>query len=244
LNARPSWLLKRFAPALLCLAAVLVLTAFADKAHGCDRPQIYTLTPSPDAVRISGVIAGYGAPRPVGLLIDAPTLQVRVQEVISGNIREVDAEAALLNYGADCRSTPEERQTLERMFPVGTPIVVLGVARVRGGTAIIVVETNSSNYVVRIPQSVIRTSYGDVDFQRFDARDAFGDFEFARVILTLPNTAVADRAARLRNLAYYHWFRGMPNAGEFYTKIVSNGGVSQAEGRALREHFDQLHLKQ
>ena len=123
-------MLKGCAPAFLSLAAVLVLIAFADEARGCDMAVMYTLTPSLDAVRISGVIAGYGAPQPVGLLIDAPTLQVRVQEVISGNIREGDAAVALLDFGADCRSTPSDPQTLERMFPLGTPVVVLGVARV------------------------------------------------------------------------------------------------------------------
>jgi hypothetical protein len=231
-------LLKECARAFLCLVALFVLTAFVDQAYGCSMAQEYSLTPSLDAVRISGVIAGYGAPRPVGLLVNAPTLQVRVQEVISGNIREGDAEVALLDYGADCRSTPSERQTLERMFPVGTPVAVFGVARVsEAGTPIVVVERNSSKYVVRIPPGVTRTSYGDVDFQRFDARGSFGDFEYARVILTLPKTAVPDLASRLRNLAYYHWLR---NAGEFYGQIVSNSGVSQAEGRAMLENFDQL----
>ena len=101
--ARPSRSLKGCAPAVLFLAALLALTAFAEQAFGCDRAEIYTLTPSLDGVRISGVIAGYGAQRPVGLPVNAPTLHVRIQEVISGTIREGDAEVALLDYGADCR---------------------------------------------------------------------------------------------------------------------------------------------
>ncbi|HKH73638.1 MAG TPA: hypothetical protein VKA59_19905 [Vicinamibacterales bacterium] len=133
-----------------------------------------------------------------------PTVRVRIQEAVGGTMREGDAEVALLGYGADCESTPYERQTLERAFPIGTRVVVFGAARVRdAGTAVVVAEENRSHYVVRIPQSVPRTSYGDIDFQRANGNGPFLDFEFDRIVLTLLKNPVKDRVPRLKNLAYY-----------------------------------------
>ena len=54
-----------------------------------------------------------------------------------------------------------------------------------------------------------------------------------------PGSGLATQESRV-----YHWFRRYAECGESYGKIGSNSGVSQAEGRALRRYFDQLHLKQ
>jgi hypothetical protein len=186
------------------LPALFVLTALTDHAYACSMAFMHTLPPNADAVRISGVIAGYGAARPVGHLVPAPTVRVRIQEAVGGTMPEGDAEVALLGYGPDCESTPYERQTLERAFPIGMRVVVFGAARVRdAGTAVVVAEENRSQYVVRIPPSVPRTSYGDIDFQRANGNGPFLDFEFDRIVLTLLKNPVKDRVPRLKNLAYY-----------------------------------------
>jgi hypothetical protein len=229
----------------IILPALFVLTAFAKDAYGCSIGVTYELFPNPDLVRISGVIIGYGNPRPVGLLVPAPNLRVRVQEVVSGTIRDDEVEVAFLDFGADCRSIPFEQQRLEEVFAVGTPVVVLGVGRVRDtGTPVVVVERSRTHFVVSIPKNVARTTYGDIDFQQWDGDGPFGNFEFHRVILALPETAAADRVSRLRNLAYYHWLRGVPSARGYYARLVSTSGVSEAEAQALREYFDTLPQNQ
>jgi len=259
-------LLKRWALAFLFLPALFVLTAFADQAYGCSLRFMHTLPPDPNGVRITGVIAGYRPARPVGLLTPAPTLYVRIREVVSGTVQGDDAEVAPLAYGADCRSMPYERQALERIFPIGTTIVVFGVAGVgHAGTPVVVAETNRSQYVVRIPQGVTRTSDGDVDFQRSDGIGPFEDFEFDRVLLTVPKIPVAQRVSRLRNLTYFSGLRDPRTAGECYApvprvrnfayysslrdrrtarecfaQLVSSSGVSKADAQALRDSFERL----
>jgi len=235
----------------IVLVALFALTAFADHANACSMVITPLLPPKPDLVRIAGVITGYGtAARPVPVVDSAPTLYVRVQQVVSGSVREGDAEVVLLFYGADCRSTPSERKELERVFPVGNPVVVFGVdAGVRNaGRSTVLAEMNSGAYVAGVPQGVTLTSFGDVDFQRLEdlpyRRDfQYMQFEFEKVILTLPKTAAGERVSRLRNLAHYKSFPYLRDAREFYAQLVSTSNIPERQGRALREEFDLLLRK-
>ena len=121
--------------------------------------------------------------------------------------------------------------------------MVFGEARVRdAGTSVVVAEENRSQYVVRIPQSVPRTSDGDVDFHRVNGSGPFLDFEVDRIILTLAKRPVQGRALRLKNLAYYFANPDlfMPTVREVYDRLVSASGIPDAEGQALREDFDRL----
>jgi hypothetical protein len=225
------------------LPALFVLIAFANQAYGCSMAFAHAIPPNPDAVRLSGVIAGYRSARPVGLLTPAPTLYIRIREVVSGIVQGDDAEVAPLGYGADCRSEPYQRQSLEKTFPIGTAVVVFGVARVRdASTPVVVAEANRSQYVVRIPQSVPRTANGDADFQRINGRGPFLKFEVDRIILTVAKSPLEGRVSRLKNLAYYFANPDlyMPTVREVYGRLVSTSGIPDAEGRALLATFDQL----
>jgi hypothetical protein len=130
------------------LLALFALTAFPDHAYACSMAFAPVVPPKPDAVRIAGVITGYGvATRPVPKVESAPTVYLRVQGVVSGSVRDGDAEVVLLFYEADCSSRPYERQELEKVFPVGSPVVVFGVdARIRnGGRSTVLAEMNKGN---------------------------------------------------------------------------------------------------
>ena len=235
----------------IVLAALLVLTAFADYAYACSIVLGSSLPPKPGLVRITGMVTGYGtATRPVPVVESAPTLNLRVQQVVSGSVGEGDTEVVLLFYEADCSSRSYERKELEKAFPVGSPVVVFGVdARLRNaGRPTVLAEMNGGAYVGRVPQDVTRTSDGDVDFQRMEDMTyrqyfEFMQFEFEKVILTLPKTTAGARVSRLRNLAHYHAFPYLRNAREFYAQLISTTGIPQNQRRALLEDFDQLFQK-
>ena len=233
----------------ICLLALFAWTPFVDHADACSIVFLPTLLPpEPDAVRIAGVITGYGtAVRPIPRVESAPTLYVRVEDVVSGSVGRGDAEIVLLFYEADCRSRPFDRKELESLFPIGSPVVVYGVENwVRtGGRPTVMAEMNSGAYVGRVPQGVPRTRYGDLDFERLDATTAqtnyqFAQFEFDRVILTLPRTGASEKVSRLKNLAYYYALPYIDNARDFYEQLVSTSRVPEAQGRALRENFDRV----
>src|SRR5262245_29889696 len=219
---------------LLTLAALI---AVPNPSYGCTIiPGPRVAPPKPGSVRIVAVITGYGVvTRPVSHLESAPTLLVRVQEVVDGGIHVGDAAIAFLFYGPDCQSTPFQRTELERWFPIGTSVVALGVdASVRSeGRPTALAELNKGGYVARIPQGVPRTRYGDLDFQRFDAAPSrsgeFVGFEFDRVIVTLSKSSVTERISRLSNLAYWLGFPGMPNAREFYAQLRSEEHTSELQ---------------
>jgi hypothetical protein len=233
------------------LLALFALTALPDHADACSMAFTPVVPPKPDAVRIAGVVTGYGvATRPVPKVESAPTVYLRVQEVVSGSVRDGDAAVVLLFYEADCSSRPYERQELEKAFPVGSPVVVFGVdARVRnGGRSTVLAEMNKGAYVARVPQGVALTSYGVVDFQHVEDMTyrrnfEFMQFEFERVVLTLPAAAAGERVPRLRNLAYYSSFPYLRDARKFYAQLVSTSGIPQNQRPALLENFDQLLQK-
>ena len=231
----------------IVLLALLVLTVSATDAHGCDMISMRVAPPKPgSAVHIAAVITGYDT---VAQPMAAPSLRVRIQEVVDGSIQQGDAEIAYLFYGPDCSSTPVQRTELEKLFPIGTQVVALGMdAAVRSeGRPTVLVEMNRGGYVARIPQGVPRTRYGDLDFQRFDATPSrswqFVEFEFDRVLVTLSKGSVSERVSRLKNLAYYSGFSGLKDPQQFYTQIVSSSGIPERQGRALREDFDRLLRK-
>ena len=239
--------LKRHATCFLFFVT-LTAVSLSDRAYACDFVIIRSgRPPNRDVARAVGVIAGYGvATDPVENVASAPSLLVRLDDIISGDIKPGVTQVVDLFFGPDCRTAPFKPGELEQFFPIGTPVAVTGrsVELPRAsGTRAIVVELNQGAQVVRIPPNVVRTALGDLDFMRFEPAPAgwwFLDIEYERAVLKLADAPKNQQFRRLENLAYYQGFANMQRARAFYGELVSDSRISASERRRLLKHFAQV----
>jgi hypothetical protein len=112
----------------LLLGLLIISGALSDRAYGCDPFILERAGPE----RVAGVVLGYGSiTHAVGKNLEVKngaTLRVRIDEVMNGKVGKGEAEVAWLMYAKDCRAHVYSRDQLEQRYPVGTPIVVTGVA--------------------------------------------------------------------------------------------------------------------
>jgi len=227
--------------------AALVWSGVARPANACSlSAEARTELPRKDVPRLAGVVTGHvQAPASLGPFKGASALMIRVDDVVSGPLSKGETLVVPLPFGPSCQTVPYQPKDIERFYPVGTPVVVLGDLRkapeTRAGVAV-VAEMNRGGYVEAVPANVPRTSNGDLDFGRYDAnlRWLFREFEFDRVVLTLNGAPVATRAERLRNLARYAGFADMPSSRQTYGKLVLGSGVSPADRDRLLHEFDGI----
>jgi hypothetical protein len=233
---------------LLLLAVLTTTSSLADVAEACDRtwPVRYGM-PRRAFARAAGVVTGYSvSPPALGTLAGAPVMLLRVDEVVSGGIARGETQVIVQTAGRGCRSTLSGRDELERGYPIGTAVVVLGQARRAPPTAagvLIVVEEQRGQYVQRVPPYVVRTGAGDLDFARVDASQpgmwGFIEFEFDRAALSLGRSRPQERIARVENLAAYPGFARSPDPRAIYRQLVIASGASPLERRRLLEAFDE-----
>jgi hypothetical protein len=231
--------------------ASLTLVVLADRVDACERITLAMAQipkPAKAAVMAAGVIEGYDlAVQPVDNVASAPSLRVRINEVVVGNIARGTARVVLLFYGPDCKSAPYQRERLEEMFPVGLQVVVSGRNSHTSGASAepaIVAEMNRDEYVGRLPAEAPRTDAGDLDFRHFeptpDGAYDFLRFEVTRVLIKVPEGTMKQRVARLENLIYFQEFAFNSRARDLYDHAIQASGVTRSQGRTLREHFEQV----
>ena len=191
-----------------------------------------------------GLVLGYAeAVHPVAAIGTAPSLRVRIDTVIDGNIKKGEVQVVPLFYGPDCSSTPTARQVLERSYPIGA-VIAFSTASVSQTTAsstdTIVVENNRGGYVVAVPSNVKRTSAGDLDFEQFDASRAwqFGEFEFSRAVFALRSARQSERFGRLLNLVHYEGFRDA-RGREWLEQLISESRITRSQRTAVMKAFTE-----
>jgi hypothetical protein len=229
----------------------LTLVVLADRVDACERITLAIAQipkPGKEAVMAAGVVEGYDvAVQPVDNVASAPSLRVRINEVVVGNIARGTARVVLLFYGPDCKSAPYQRERLEEMFPVGLPVVVSGRSSQTSGASpqpAIIAETNRDEYVGRVLAEAPRTDGGDLDFRHFDATPDrtydFLQFEVTRALLKVAEGSVKQRIARLENLIYFQGFAFNSRARDLYDHAIQASGVTRYKGRQLRQQFEHV----
>jgi hypothetical protein len=227
----------------LIVAAAL---AAARPSSACDL--MYRVAfPSPDTVRLTGTVVDY-IPI-VATAVAAPAwqagrqlagLRIAVLEMVSGPMVGSETVVAPMFYGPDCMSYAASREMLERDYPLGSKVAVRG--RTTDSRDVpVIAESNKQQFVAKIPDTLYRTSEGDLDFREWGvtiSRDIV-DFEFDRAVLTLARRS-GDRSARLRNLARYKNWGVIPDARTRYRQLVGESGLGTRERTELLEQFQQL----
>ena len=224
--------------------ACLVAGLFADRANACDMVLLRAGLPREEGTLGLGLVIGHGmAARPIAAIENAPSLHVRIDTVISGNIASGESEIVPLFYGPDCQSTPTDRTMLERSYPVGTMIAFSTTAIPRDdahSTRSIVVESNHGGFVVAVPGDAARTRDGDLDFEHFDApqRWQFGEFEFVRAVIALRRSRPPEKFGRLMNLAHYQGFRDQ-RGREWLAQLISESRLTRSQREAVLQASEQ-----
>ncbi len=208
--------------------------------------------PNREAARVVGVVTGYGtADRAIEGLAQSTgiaTLHVRIDDVVSGRISKGNSDIVVLNHRSDCASVVAARDFLEEHYPVGARIVVFGevIAPFDSRSSAVLAQVNQGGWAYVVPPNVRRIATGELDFaaQRESAASLgrFMYFEFDRALLMLADAPVAQRFARLRNLASYpysfHAFRDQDR--EFYSRLVAESGMTVRQRDQLLKIFDDL----
>jgi hypothetical protein len=234
----------------LLVTAMLVASAARD-AHACEVVAVGPMVDpvSDPAARAVATVIGYGvAVEPAEGVARAPSLRVRFDEIVKGDLAPGEGQVVVLAYGPDCRTQPDTAGRMEQVYPVGSRVVVRGRLRDGGGSeSTLVVETNTgTHFAAPVPAGVPRIPGGDLDFRRFDYNPSrpygwqFVEFEFDRAILKLPSASPDQRRVRLQNLAFNQYVLYSAGAEERYARLVSQSGVPAAAARELIDRFRQL----
>jgi hypothetical protein len=222
---------------------VLLLAVPGGRAEACMIVLGPLSRPSAVVARLSGVVTGYGVGAgSVRNVPQPPGLRVRIEEAISGGVRDGDAEVYPLSLGPDCSSRPIAAIELERRFPVGTRVVVQGelLSWPEVPRAVVAALPMQYGFVGAIPGSAEWTAEGDLDFERSGSLPdvLFTRFQFDRVALTVARSPASQRRARLRNLAAYRELLNLLDAREFYRELLSESGLPQSQQLQLLQSFD------
>jgi len=231
---------------LAVCAFLLALGSFAGRANACEMILLRQGLPGKELILGRGSVIGYGTfPRPIATIGAAPSLLVRVDAVVSGEIKLGETEVVPLFFGPDCQSTPTASQVLETSFPIGAAIAFSTAAAPRGdapSTKSIVVESNQGGFVVSVPRDVVRTRHGDLDFAHFDAGRSwlFVEFEFARAVIELRRARGQEKFERLMNLAHYQGFRDKRGRAWLEELIAESRLTTRQRNAVLTASVDQL----
>lgn len=218
---------------LVAIGTLVMVAVSAAHSDACEMVAVRKGLPRPGSTLALGVVVGYGTvAHPVPAVEVAPSLRVRIENVVSGNTAVGATDVVPLFYAADCTSTPIERARLQSAFPVGTTIAISTGARSDRSTdspSAIVAELNQDQFVVTVPANVRRTRDGDLDFEHSEPSWQLGEFEFDRAVMGLRRADRSDKLPRLMNLAHYSGFRDDRRGKEWLEQLIAESGLSASE---------------
>jgi hypothetical protein len=96
----------------IAVCVFLVVGLFAGRSHACEMVSLRQGLPREGVTLGIGLVIGHGtAVHPAATVDNAPSLRVRINTVVSGNIASGETEIVPLYYGPDCKTAPTARDT-------------------------------------------------------------------------------------------------------------------------------------
>jgi hypothetical protein len=239
--------------ALVAVCALIGYASACDLGRSLPRSDILKDVrpgvPSREAVRLVGVVTGYGTvdrafarlPNTIG---NIATLRLRVDDVVSGRVGRGETEIVPFGVVADCSSMGLTTDLVSQRYPVGSTLVVLGEAVLLPGSSLlsVVADAKQGGFAKLAPLDVRRLASGELDFSAATgsvrASGSYWDFELDRALLMLADAPIAERFAKLRNLASYSYHAYRDVDREFYSRLVAANEVTAQQREQLMKTFD------
>ncbi len=237
------------------LILVIAVFATAEPLSACEMIRFPPTSHDPERTALTGVVREHlWSKIPAGAKTPTHGFAVEVTEADSVVSPGELVRVFPLATGLDCEPVPRDREDVEREYPIGAVVSLVGKIQMNP-SPLVMSWAGSLGSVARRPTDMSRMQNGCLDFRQFkeayaEASGAYSgdlawrtfhllayeDFEFFSCLglLELP-TDPSSRDDSFVNLSYYSAYKRIrhKHARESFSTLLKNYGVSMRERRRI-----------